>query len=162
MPGMQQASMLKIFMLILPHKKHLKNLLNMKINNLMISTRMAVIMGVFLPFIETIRRSNQLLDPTKFLNWFDDYMLGGVLLIAVYLVKKKANDSISLLIASWGFASGALFLSLLAQFDIYSKGDPGIFPTELVALGKGVILVYMLTGLFLAVKSNSHIQNNLR
>jgi hypothetical protein len=134
----------------------------MKSNNLMISTRMAAIMGVFLPLIETIRRSNQLLDPTKFLNWFDDYMLGSVLLISVYLVKKKANDSVSLLIAAWGFASGALFLSFLAQFDIYSKSDPGIFSTGLVALGKGIILAYMLTGLYLAIKSNSHTQNNPR
>jgi hypothetical protein len=133
----------------------------MKNNSLMTSTRMAAIMGVFLPLIETIRRSNQLLDPTKFLNWFDDYMLGGVLLISVYLVKKKANDSISLLIASWGFASGALFLSFLAQFDIYAKSDPGIFPTGLVAVGKGIILTYMLTGLYLAIRSNSNEHNNL-
>jgi hypothetical protein len=134
----------------------------MKSNHLMISTRMAAIMGVFLPLIETIRRSNQLLDPTKFLTWFDDYMLGGILLISVYLVKKKANDSISLLIAAWGFASGALFLSFLAQFEIYSKSDPGIFPTGLVAFGKGIILAYMLIGLYLAIKSNSHTHNNLR
>jgi hypothetical protein len=136
----------------------------MKSNHLIISTRMAAIMGIFLPFIETIRRSNQLLDLTKFLTWFDDYMLGGILLISVYLVKKKANDSISLLIAAWGFASGALFLSFLVQFDVYGTGksDPGIFPTGLVALGKGIILAYMLTGLYLAIKSNSHTQNDLR
>lgn len=134
----------------------------MKNNNLIISTRMAAIMGVFLPLIETLRRLNQLLDPTRFLNWFDDYMLGGVLLISAYLVKKKANDSISLLIAAWGFASGALFLSFLVQFDVYGKSDPGIFPTGLVAFGKGIILAYMLIGLYLAIKSNSHTQNNLR
>jgi hypothetical protein len=133
----------------------------MKNNHLMISTRMAAIMGIFLPLIETVRRSNQLLDPAKFLNWFDDYMLGGILLISVYLVKQKSKDSISLLIASWGFASGALFLSFLAQFDIYAKSDPGIFPTGLVAVGKGIILAYMLTGLYLAIRSSSNEHNNL-
>lgn len=35
---------------------------------------MAVIMGIFLPLAETIRRFNQLLDVTKFFNWFDDYL----------------------------------------------------------------------------------------
>jgi hypothetical protein len=133
----------------------------MKNNHLMISTRMAAIMGIFLPLIETVRRSNQLLDPAKFLNWFDDYMLGGILLISVYLVKQKSKDSISLLIASWGFACGALFLSFLAQFDIYAKSDPGIFPTGLVAVGKGIILAYMLTGLYLAIRSSSNEHNNL-
>ena len=116
---------------------------------------MATIMGIFLPFIETIRRSNQILDPTKFLNWFDDYMLGGVLLISVYLVRKRVTNSLSYLIAAWGFASGALFLSFLAQFDIYAKSDPGIFPTQLVAIVKGLILGYMLTGLYLAIQANS-------
>ena len=112
-------------------------------------------MGVFLPFIETIRRSNQILDLTKFLNWFDDYILGGVLLISVYLVRKRVPNSLSYLIAAWGFVSGALFLSFLAQFDTYAKSDPGIFPTQLVAIVKGLILGYMLTGLYLAIQSNS-------
>jgi hypothetical protein len=127
----------------------------MRNNSLKISIRMATIMGVFLPFIETVRRSNQILDPTKFLNWFDDYMLGGVLLISVYLVRKRVSNSLSYLIAAWGFASGALFLSFLAQFDIYAKSDPGIFPTQLVAIVKGLILGYMLTGLYLAIQANS-------
>jgi hypothetical protein len=127
----------------------------MKINSLNMSIKMATIMGFFLPFIETIRRSNQILDPTKFLNWFDDYMLGGVLLVSVYLVRKRVINSLSYLIAAWGFASGALFLSFLAQFDIYAKSDPGIFPTQLVAIVKGLILGYMLTGLYLAIQSNS-------
>lgn len=78
---------------------------------LKISMRMATIMGIFLPLSETVRRSNQILDPTRFFNWFDDYILGSVLLIAVYLVKKKINNAIAFLIAAWGFVSGALFLS---------------------------------------------------
>ncbi len=131
------------------------NVLNMKNNSLQISVRMATIMGLFLPLVETIRRSNQILDPTKFLNWFDDYILGCVLLISVYLVKKRASNSLLYLISAWGFVSGALFLSFLAQFDIYAKSDPGIFPTQLVAIVKGLILGYMLTGLYLAIQSNS-------
>ncbi|MBW4619005.1 MAG: hypothetical protein KME17_06565 [Cyanosarcina radialis HA8281-LM2] len=123
---------------------------------LKISMRMATIMGVFLPLAETLRRSNQIFDPTRFLNWFDDYMLGAVLLIAVYSVKKKIDNSISLLIAAWGFVSGALFLSFLGQFDYYktATGDPGIFSTTFVAVAKGTILGYMLIGLYLAIKSS--------
>ncbi len=127
----------------------------MKNNSLKISMKMAIIMGLFLPLVETIRRSNQILDPTKFLNWFDDYMIGGILLVSVYLVRKRVHNSHSYLIAAWGFASGFLFLSFLAQFDIYAKTDPGIFPTQLVATAKGLILGYMLKGLYLAIESNS-------
>jgi hypothetical protein len=123
---------------------------------LKISVRMALFMGIFLPLAETIRRSNQLLDPARFLNWFDDYLLGGALLVAAYLVKKKKRNSISYLIAAWGVVVGALFLSFLGQFEYYqtTAGDPGIFSTTLVAVAKGLILVYMLIGLTLSIKSN--------
>ncbi|NJK47935.1 hypothetical protein HC931_06945 [Candidatus Gracilibacteria bacterium] len=123
---------------------------------LKISMRMATIMGIFLPLSETVRRSNQILDPTRFFNWFDDYILGSVLLIAVYLVKKKINNAIAFLIAAWGFVSGALFLSFLGQFDYYRTNtvDPGIFSTSFVAIAKGLILAYMLIGLYMAIKSN--------
>lgn len=125
---------------------------------LKISLRMATIMGVFLPLAETVRRSNQIVDLTRFLSWFDDYILGAILLIAVYLVKKKINNSISFLIAAWGFVSGALFLSFLGQFEYYrtTTGDPGIFSTSFVAIAKGLILGYMLLGLYMAIRSNSY------
>ena len=113
-------------------------------------------MGIFLPLAETIRRSNQLLDPARFLSWFDDYMLGGVLLITVWLVKKKRRNAVSCLIAAWGIAVGAMFLSFLGQFDYYqtATGDPGIFSTTFVAVIKGLILVYSIIGLYLSIKSN--------
>ena len=128
----------------------------MKNKPLKISLRMATIMGIFLPLAETVRRSNQISDLTKFLSWFDDYILGFVLLIAVYLVKKKIDNSISYLIAAWGFVSGALSLSFLGQFNYYitATEDPGIFSTSLVTIAKGLILGYMLIGLHMAVKAN--------
>jgi hypothetical protein len=116
---------------------------------------MAIIMGIFLPLAETVRRVNQIFDLTKFFSWFDDYILGIILLIAAYLVKKKRHNSTSLLIAAWGIASGALFLSFLGQFEYYRtpSGDPGIFSTSFVAVAKGLILSYMLIGLYLSIKS---------
>jgi hypothetical protein len=122
-----------------------------------ISTKMATIMGIFLPLAETVRRSNQLFDLTEFFSWFDDYILGSILLIAAYSVKKNVTNSISFLIAAWGFTSGALFLSFLGQFKYYRTptGDPGIFSTSFVAIAKGLILGYMLIGLYLAIKSNT-------
>ena len=121
------------------------------------SANMAVIMGICLPLAETIRRSNQIFDATKFFNWFDDYILGIVLLIAVYLVKRNKSYSISFLIAAWGFTSGAIFLSFLGQFRYYitNTADPGIFSTNLVAIAKGFILAYMFIGLYLGIKANS-------
>ncbi|HEY0262618.1 MAG TPA: hypothetical protein VGB95_06300, partial [Chitinophagales bacterium] len=57
-------------------------------NKLRVSAKMALVMGIFLPVAETIRRSSQLLDYKKFFSWFDDYMLGFVLIGAAYFVLK--------------------------------------------------------------------------
>jgi hypothetical protein len=122
------------------------------------SVNMAIVMGMFLPLAETVRRLNQLFDLTRFFNWFDDYVLGAVLLISAYMVRKKSSHSNSLLIAAWGFVAGALFLSFLGQFEYYVAGsrDPGILPTNLVTIAKGLILGYLIIGLYLSIKANSY------
>ena len=116
---------------------------------------MAMWLGILLPLAETIRRSNQLLDPARFINWFDDYLLGGALLTAAVLVRKKKPDARSYLTAAWGIAAGALFVSFIGQFEYFktATGDPGIFSTTLVAIIKGLILLYTLIGLHLSIKS---------
>jgi hypothetical protein len=122
------------------------------------SVNLAIVMGIFLPLAETVRRSNQLFDLTKFFNWFDDYVLGAVLLTAVYMVRKKSPHSNSFLIAAWGFVAGALFLSFLGQFEYYvtGTGDPGVLPTNLVTIAKGFILGYLIIGLYLSIIANSY------
>ena len=126
------------------------------------SVKMATIIGIFLPLAETVRRSNQILDLTRFFSWFDDYMLGGILLIAVYLVKKRKNNAISFFIAAWGFVAGALFMSFLSQFDYYitNTSDPGVFSTNFVTIAKGLILVYIIIGLYVAIKANAFHKNS--
>ena len=117
---------------------------------------MAVGMGLFLPVAETIRRINQILDYREFFSWFDDYILGGILLLAAYSVIKNKKNSVAYLIAAWGVATGALFLSLLGQFKYYqtTAGDPGIFSTTFVVVAKGLILIFILIGLAKAIKGN--------
>jgi len=117
---------------------------------------MAVGMGLFLPIAETVRRINQILDYREFFSWFDDYMLGAILLWGAYLVFKNAKNSVAYLIAAWGIAAGALFLSFLGQFKYYqtTSGDPGIFSTTFVAVAKGLILLYIIIGLKKAIKAN--------
>jgi hypothetical protein len=120
------------------------------------SAKMAAAMGIFLPIAETVRRINQILDYREFFSWFDDYILAAILLLAAYSVFKNKKNSGAYLIAAWGIATVALFLSFLRQFRHYqtATGDPGIFSTTFVAVAKGLILLYMLIGLTKAVKSN--------
>ena len=96
----------------------------MENQSLKISVWMALVMGILLPLAETVRRSNQLLDPARFLNWFDDYLLGGAMLLAAYWVKRNKRNAVGWLIAAWGVGVGALFLSFIGQFDYYSHYAP--------------------------------------
>jgi hypothetical protein len=126
-------------------------------NDLKVSAKMAVVMGVFLPVGEMVRRINQILDYKEFFSWFDDYILGSVLLWSAYLVFKKTKNSVAYLIGAWGIAAGALSVSFLGQFKYYqtTSGDPGVFPTTFVAVGKGLILLYILVGLKKSIKANT-------
>ena len=126
-------------------------------DSLKTSAKMALGLGLFLPIAETIRRVNQILDYREFFNWFDDYMLGAILVWAAYLTLKGVKNAVAYLIAAWGVATGALFLSFLGQFRYYQTalGDPGIFSTTLVVIVKGLILLYILIGLKKAIKANS-------
>jgi hypothetical protein len=126
-------------------------------NNLRTSAKMALILGVLLPIAETIRRANQILDPANFFKWFDDYILGFILIVAAYRVLKRKPDAVLYLIAVWGMAVGGHFLSFLGQFEYYKTptGDPGLFSTTLVAVVKGTILIYMLIGVYWSIKANS-------
>lgn len=114
------------------------------------SLRMAVFIGLFLPLAETVRRSNQLLDPARFLNWFDDYLLGGFVLWAAYRVKCGRPRAIYWLIAAWGAGAGALALSFIGQL---TAAEQGIVNGTAVLAVKGLILAYMCAGLYLAVQS---------
>ena len=115
---------------------------------------MAIAIGIILPIAETIRRANQLLDPTYFMLWFDDYILGGLFVIAAWRALKQKKNSLALLTGVWGIGVGALFLSFLGQLDYLKTGDPGLFDTTLVLVVKGLILLYMTVGLWLSVKAS--------
>jgi hypothetical protein len=120
------------------------------------SANMAVALGFFLPVAETVRRINQLFDFREFFSWFDDYILGAVLLWAAYSVFKNKKYSVKYLIAAWSIATVALLLSFIGQFRYYktASGDPGIFTTTFVVVAKGLILLYILIGLTKAIKAN--------
>jgi hypothetical protein len=126
-------------------------------NNLRLSSIMAFAMGIFLPVAETVRRINQISDYREFFSWFDDYMLGAVLVWSAYKVFNKDKNAVAYLIAAWGIATGGLFLSFLGQFKYYQtdSADPGIFSTTFVTVVKGLILGYMLIGLAKAIKANN-------
>ena len=122
--------------------------------SLRLSMRMAFAMGIFLPVLETIRRINQILQPQYFIHWFDDYILGAILIWAAWKVHKGKRNSGYFLIAAWGIAVGVLSMSFLYQLDLYINPgeEPGVFSKHLVAVVKGLLLTYIFIGLSKSVR----------
>ena len=117
---------------------------------------MAFAMGIFLPLAETVRRIHQIIEFKDFFRWFDDYCLGGVLIVAAFSVKNKKLNSKEYLIAAWGIASGGLLLSLFGQLSDYASNitDAGIFNSGFVLVAKMLILTFMFIGLYKSIKTN--------
>lgn len=128
----------------------------MENKNLKVSTIMAFAMGIFLPLAETVRRIHQIIEFKDFFRWFDDYCLGGVLLVAAICVKNKIVNSKEYLIAAWGIASGGLLLSLFGQLSDYSSNiaDAGVFNSGFVLVAKILILSFMFIGLYKSIKTS--------
>ena len=111
------------------------------------SKNLAFIIGALIPIAETIRRRNQLLQLQHFIYWFDDYILGAVLLFAAWKAKQNPLDGQKYLSAAWGLATGALFLSTLGQVERLGGTDPSAMSPLTVAVIKAVLLILALSGL---------------
>lgn len=131
----------------------------MQHRSLRISIVMAIVIGILIPLAESVRRIEQILALQNILRWFDDYLLGAVLLSAAFVVRAKPAK-IGYLVAAWGIAVGALTGSLLGQLDGYFSAtkDDGIFASGIIVIAKAAILLYILTGLHYSVKANNQLK----
>lgn len=127
--------------------------------NIKKSAYMALVLGILLPLLETIRRVNQLLDPRSFLEWFDDYLAGAVLLTFSIRALKRRKGYSSHLIVIWGMAFGGHMLSLLSQIQhLYTPhGEKGIFSAFFVFVVKILIMIYIIIGLRYSIKGNERL-----
>ena len=111
------------------------------------SNTLAVCLGILLPLMETFRRRGQLLQLNNFIYWFDDYLLGAILLFAAWKARRNPLDGQKYLSAAWGLTTGALFLSTLSQVERLSGTDPSMMSPLTIAFVKAVLLIVALSGL---------------
>jgi hypothetical protein len=111
------------------------------------SKNLAFIIGALIPIAETIRRRGQLLQLQHFIYWFDDYILGAILLFAGWKAKQNPLEGQKYLSAAWGLTTGALFLSTMTQIERLEGTDPSAMPPLTVAVIKALLLILALSGL---------------
>jgi hypothetical protein len=111
--------------------------------------------SIITPALETIRRWHQLTDPSHFINWFDDYLIGGFLFFAAWKTYKAAHNALHYLSGAWGFATGFAFASFVSQLQSLSigKADPAPVSSATVAVVKGIMLAGCVLCLVLTMRS---------
>lgn len=111
------------------------------------SRKLAIVIGVVTPVLETVRRWSTWIEyPPAML---DDYLLGGFLLYGAWRVGKNARDGQRFLTAAWGIALGMVFLSFFGHLHDLRAGkiDPAPVPSEWVLAVKGLGFLLVILGL---------------
>ena len=117
-----------------------------------ISRYLAFVLGTLTPLAETIRRwSTWQNDPPSF---FDDFFIGGFLLLGALLVSKNPWRGQRYLTAAFGFMCGMVYPSFFGQLEAIRMGevDPAPISTTSVAIVKGVGFALAIAGLLLSLK----------
>lgn len=110
------------------------------------SRYLAILLGVVTPLLETVRRwSTWQENPAAF---FDDYILGGLLLYGAWRAGRDGARGQKFLTAAWGFAFGMVYSSFFWQLEQNRIGsvDPAPVSGELVLLIKGIGFILVITG----------------
>ena len=120
--------------------------------SLAISMYTAFIGGIGVAALETIRRWHQLTDLHYFINWFDDYLFGAFLVFGAIKTSRSPVNGQRFLIAAWGTAAGANFMSFFGQLQQLDQPDPSQVSSQTVVIIKGIMELIIIICLVLSLK----------
>lgn len=112
---------------------------NLRMLNIAFSRKLAVVAGIVLPVLETIRRRHEWPGPPQtWQHWMDDYLVAALLLAAAWKSRPRTTTdsprsvwTASYLTAAWGFACGLGFGSVLSQVNVMLNPALGSEPSGL-------------------------------
>jgi hypothetical protein len=102
------------------------------------SRRLALVIGILVPIVETIRRWHQLGDIRIWPSWLDDFVIGACLLYGFWRTAKDVETGRPWLAAAWGVTCGMAYTSFFGQLVRLNQPDPSGVPAAWVVGIKGV------------------------
>jgi hypothetical protein len=123
--------------------------------NIWLSRNLAILLGVITPLLETIRRWHTWQEnPPAF---FDDFILGGLLLYGAWRVGKNVESGQKFLAAAWGFTCGMVYSSFFWQLEQMRLGasDPAPISSGWVAVIKGIGFALSILGFVTSLRKVS-------
>ena len=109
----------------------------------------AWILGVALPLLETARRRTNIHPIAMYV---DDYIAGGLLLLAAAAVTRGHRHGPALLVAAWGVLCGGIYGSFFAQLA-WTGDDISGLPNVVVVAIKGAIWAFALLALWWSIRA---------
>jgi hypothetical protein len=125
------------------------------------SRRLALVFGIALPVLETVRRFAQLGDIGVWPLWLDDLLLGAALLLAARLTSGRRYHNARYLAAAWGAACGMGYYSFFTQLQRLDLADPAPVPSLYVAVIKGVGVALAIVALIGALRRPAQTRDEL-
>ena len=112
------------------------------------SRRLAILIGIAAPSIETVRRWHELRTLTVWWPaYLDDVLLGGFLLYGAWRAGTGRPHGRAVLTAAWGFMCGIAYGSVFGQLATLGQPDPSGFSPPLVVAFKALGLALGVAGL---------------
>ncbi|HEX4900806.1 MAG TPA: hypothetical protein VFV61_09750 [Pyrinomonadaceae bacterium] len=116
------------------------------------SRRLAYIGGVITPLAETIRRWSTWQQTPA--NFFDDYLLGALLIYGAWRTGRNVHDGQRFLIAAWAVACGLGYYSFFGQLQSWSRNeaDPAPISSLWIAVIKGIAWAIAILALIVSLQ----------
>jgi hypothetical protein len=120
------------------------------------SRRLAIVGGILIPLLETIRRWSTWKQAPASL--FDDYIIGAFLLYGAWRTGKDLRSGQRFLAAAWAFACGLGYYSFFGQLQSMRLGerDPAPISSGWVLAIKGVAVALAVVALIVSLKRLPH------
>lgn len=120
--------------------------------NIWLSRKLAFLLGIITPILETIRRWHTWQESPSAL--FDDYILGGLLIYGAWRVGQNPQSGQRFLTAGWGFALGMVYSSFFWQLEQMRLNaiDPAPVSSGLVAVVKGIGFILVSIGFITSLR----------
>ena len=120
----------------------------------------AYVLGATLPILETVRRGiDHWLENAT--TMADDYLAGGLLLLAAWSTTAGKKYASILLVVAWAYISGVMFSSFWGQLEHAFRGVEWETNNSTVIAVKGIIWTVCVSSLVLAfIKCTKAVNTN--
>ena len=127
-----------------------------------LSRMLAVVLGIFVPIAETVRRWNTWRESP--LTLIEDYVLAGLVLYGAWLVGRDFRRGQCFLAAAWGVVCGVGYCSVVGQLDRIQTGqpDPAPIPSSWVLAIKVTMLALAVVALVATLTARENTSANSR